>query len=82
MDQVIVEDCFRQAILKYGVPEAVFFDNGSNIGRNGWDEPAPKWASGCYSPGHFPRGYRKVERFNRWLTLSLVKPPWKNRNIR
>jgi hypothetical protein len=26
MDQVIVEDCFRQAIQKYGVPEAVFFD--------------------------------------------------------
>ena len=24
LDQVIVEDCFRQAIQKYGVPEAVF----------------------------------------------------------
>ena len=29
LDHVIVEACFRQAILKYGVPEAVFFDNGS-----------------------------------------------------
>lgn len=26
LDQVIVEDCFRQAIQKYGVPEAVYFD--------------------------------------------------------
>ena len=26
LDQVIVEDCFRQAIQKYGVPESVFFD--------------------------------------------------------
>ena len=25
-DQTIVEDCFRQAIQKYGVPEAVYFD--------------------------------------------------------
>lgn len=29
LDQVIVEDCFRKAIQKYGVPESVFFDNGS-----------------------------------------------------
>jgi hypothetical protein len=26
LDQVIVEDTFRQAILKYGVPEKVYFD--------------------------------------------------------
>jgi putative transposase len=29
LDQVIVEDCFRQSIGKYGAPESVFFDNGS-----------------------------------------------------
>ncbi|MCF2941832.1 DDE-type integrase/transposase/recombinase [Paenibacillus alkaliterrae] len=27
-DQTIVEDCFRKAIQKYGVPEAVYFDQG------------------------------------------------------
>jgi len=26
LDQVIVEDCFRKAIQKYGVPETVYFD--------------------------------------------------------
>lgn len=35
LDQVIVEDCFRQAIQKYGVPEAVFFDNGKQY-RSKW----------------------------------------------
>ncbi len=35
MDQVIVEDCFRQAIMKYGVPEAVYFDNGKQYKTRG-----------------------------------------------
>jgi putative transposase len=35
LDQVIVEDAFRQAILKYGVPEKVYFDNGSQY-RTKW----------------------------------------------
>jgi transposase len=26
LDKVIVEDCFRQAIHKYGIPQAVYFD--------------------------------------------------------
>lgn len=35
LDQVIVEDCFRQTIQKYGVPEAVYFDNGKQY-RTKW----------------------------------------------
>ncbi|MEN6326095.1 MAG: DDE-type integrase/transposase/recombinase [Syntrophomonas sp.] len=35
LDQVIVEDAFRQAILKYGIPEKVYFDNGGQY-RNKW----------------------------------------------
>ena len=35
LDQVIVEDCFRQAIQKYGTPEAVYFDNGKQY-RTKW----------------------------------------------
>lgn len=35
LDQVIVEDCFRQAVLKYGVPESVYFDNGKQY-RTKW----------------------------------------------
>jgi len=33
LDQIIVEDCFRQAIMKYGIPERVFFDNGKHVVR-------------------------------------------------
>ena len=35
LDQVIVEDCLRQAIHKYGAPESVFFDNGKQY-RTKW----------------------------------------------
>jgi len=35
LDQVIVEDCLRQALQKYGLPEAVYFDNGSQY-RTKW----------------------------------------------
>lgn len=35
LDSVIVEDCFRKALMKYGLPEAVYFDNGKQY-RNKW----------------------------------------------
>lgn len=35
MDKSIVENCFRQAIQKFGVPESVYFDNGKQY-RTKW----------------------------------------------
>ena len=35
LDHVIVEDCFRMAIQKWGLPQAVFFDNGKQY-RTKW----------------------------------------------
>ena len=35
LDKIIVEDCFRKAILKHGVPETVYFDNGRQY-KNKW----------------------------------------------
>nr|WP_218033984.1 DDE-type integrase/transposase/recombinase [Paenibacillus koleovorans] len=35
MDQTIVEDCFRQAIQKFGIPESVYLDNGKQY-RTKW----------------------------------------------
>lgn len=35
LDQSIVEDCFRKAIQQYGIPEAVYFDNGTQY-RTKW----------------------------------------------
>ncbi|MDR1703768.1 MAG: DDE-type integrase/transposase/recombinase [Clostridiales bacterium] len=35
LDQSVVEDCFRKAILKEGIPKRVYFDNGKQF-RNIW----------------------------------------------
>ena len=35
LDQIIVEECFRQSLMKFGQPEAVFFDNGRQY-RTKW----------------------------------------------
>ncbi|WP_206923153.1 DDE-type integrase/transposase/recombinase, partial [Alicyclobacillus suci] len=35
LDQTIVEDCFRQAVQKHGIPEAIYFDNGKQF-RTKW----------------------------------------------
>lgn len=80
LDQVIVEDCFRQAVMKYGVPDSVYFDNGKQY-RN-------KWMSRCcskmgirllYARPYSPEATGKVERFNRVVDsflseASLEKP--------
>lgn len=66
LSTIIVEDCFRQAIMKYGVPDAVYFDNGKQF-RNKWMTRACSKIGtrlifarpfGCEATG-------KIERFNR-----------------
>ena len=39
LDSVIVQKCFRQAVSKFGLPDAVYFDNGKQF-RNKWMERA------------------------------------------
>lgn len=41
LDQTIVEDCFRKAILKEGLPRRVYFDNGKQY-RTKWMDRACK----------------------------------------
>jgi len=80
LDKIIVEDCFRKAILKYGVPDAVYFDNGKQY-RTKW------MARACAKMGirllfakpYSPEATGKVERFNRVVDAflgeaSLEKP--------
>ena len=72
LDQIIVEDCFRQSIQKYGVPECVFFDNGTQY-RNKW------MARACAKMGirllfarpYSPESSGKQERFNRTVDAFL-----------
>ena len=72
MDKTIVEDCFRYAIQKFGVPESVYFDNGKQY-RTKW------MARACSKLGirllfakpYSPESTGKVERFNRVVDAFL-----------
>lgn len=80
LDQVIVEDCFYQGIVKYGRPDSVYFDNGGQY-RNKW------MARACAIMGirllfarpYSPESTGKPERFNRVVNdflseAALMKP--------
>lgn len=74
LDQVIVEDCFRQAVLKYGVPEAVYFDNGKQY-RTKWMTRACSklGVKLLFAKPYSPEATGKVERFNRVVDSFLAE---------
>ncbi len=65
LDQKIVQDCFRKALLKFGAPDSVFFDNGVQF-RTHW----MKRACGklgirlLYAKPYNPEAKGKQERYN------------------
>ncbi|MDW7652055.1 MAG: DDE-type integrase/transposase/recombinase [Bacillota bacterium] len=66
LDQVIVEDCFRQAIQKYGVPEAVYFDNGSQYRTKWMNRACAKMGIRLlFAKPYSPESTGKVEAFNK-----------------
>jgi len=72
LDQVIVEDCFRQAIQKYGVPEAVFFDNGRQYRTKWMGRTCAKLGIRLlFARPYSPEATGKVERFNRVVDAFL-----------
>jgi len=78
-DQGIVEDCLRKAILKSGLPNRLYFDNGKQF-RNKWMERA------CaildikliFTAPYSPEAKGKIERFNRTLESFLVEAELKH----
>ena len=80
LDQVIIEDCFRKAIQKYGIPEAVFFDNGSQYKTKWMTRACAKMGIRLlYARPYAPESSGKIERFNRVVDsflneASLEKP--------
>ena len=74
LDASIVEDCFRKAIIKEGLPRRVYFDNGKQY-RNKWMQRA------CgvldikllYAKPYSPESKGKVERFNRTVDAFLAE---------
>jgi len=72
LDQVIVEDCFRKAIHKYGVPEAVYFDNGSQYRTKWMHRTCSKLGIRLvFAKPYSPEATGKVERFNRVVDSFL-----------
>lgn len=80
LDQVIVEDCFRQAVMKYGVPESVYFDNGKQYRTKWMTRTCSKLGTRLlFAKPYSPEATGKVERFNRVVDsflgeVSLEKP--------
>lgn len=72
LDQIIVEDCFRQAIMKYGVPEAVYFDNGKQYRTKRMNRICSKLGIRLlFAKPYSPEATGKVERFNRVVDTFL-----------
>jgi len=72
LEKIIVEDCFRKAIIKEGLPRRLYFDNGSQY-RTRWMERA------CakldikllFAKPYSPESTGKPERFNRTFDSFL-----------
>ena len=80
LDQSIVQDCFRKALIKHGAPDCVYFDNGKQF-RTHW----MKRACGklgirlLYAKPYNPEGKGKQERYNQtvdsFLREALLEKP-------
>jgi putative transposase len=80
LDQVIVEDAFRKAVMKYGTPECVYFDNGKQYRTKWMTRTCGKMGIRLlYAKPYSPESKGKVEWFNRSVDaflaeISLSKP--------
>ena len=80
LDQSVVEDCFRKAVQKEGLPKRVYFDNGKQY-RTKWMERACAMLGIklLYAKPYSPESTGKIERFNRTVDsfleeVALKKP--------
>lgn len=72
MDKTIVEDCFRKAIQKFGIPEAVYFDNGKQYRTKWMTRACSKLGIRLlFAKPYSPEATGKVERFNRVVDAFL-----------
>jgi putative transposase len=80
LDQTIVEDCFRHAIQHYGVPEAVYYDNGKQFRTKSMTRICSKLGIRLrFAKPYAAESKGKIERFNRVVDsflseASLEKP--------
>ena len=79
IEQTVVEDCFRKAIIKEGLPQRVYFDNGKQY-RTKWMERACAMLEIklLYAKPYSPESTGKIERFNRTVDSFLAEAALKN----
>ena len=80
LDQSIVENCFRKSIQKYGVPDAVYFDNGCQYRTKWMTRACAKMGIRLlFAKPYSPEATGKVERFNRvvdsFLSEAVLEKP-------
>jgi hypothetical protein len=80
LDQVIVEDCFRNAIQRFGLPESVYFDNGKQYKTKWMTRTCSKLGIRLlFAKPYSPEATGKVERFNRivdaFLSEAVLEKP-------
>ena len=72
LDQTIIEDSFRKAILKEGLPRRVYFDNGSQYKTKWMDRAcAILGVKLLFTKPYSPESHGKSERFNRTVESFL-----------
>jgi putative transposase len=80
LDSRIIEDALRQAIQKYGVPEAVYFDNGKQFRTKWMSRTCSKIGTRLiYAKPYSAESKGKIERFNRvidsFLSEAVLEKP-------
>ena len=72
LDQTVVEDCFRKAVLKEGVPRRVYFDNGVQYKTKWMHRACAKLGIKLlFAKPYSPESTGKIERFNRTVDSFL-----------
>ncbi|MHB1654656.1 MAG: DDE-type integrase/transposase/recombinase, partial [Desulfitobacteriaceae bacterium] len=72
LDQIIVEDCFRATIQKFGLPESVYFDNGRQYRTKWMTRTCSKLGIRLlFARPYSPESKGKVEKFNQLVDTFL-----------
>ncbi len=74
LDQVIVEDCFRQAIQKFGAPDAAFFDNGKQYRTKWMGRACSKMGIRLlFARPYAPESKGKIEKYHQMVDNFLAE---------
>lgn len=80
LDQSIVQDCFRKALIKYGAPDCLYMDNGKQFRTHWMKRACAKLGIRLlYARPYNPEGKGKQERYNQTVDAflreaSIAKP--------